>query len=596
MSAPRHLHNGEEEALIEALDLDGKGTLLAVGVFRPWALDAFVAADWRTILIECDGRVLEKLVNASGFQSKKIQLISSPPERNELATTFAALGLLEYSVLRVEALNPLTVIAGINPNADQVPVALVYFDDSKLFALGYDVVELWGAMQRRGYRVQAKVQHRDSSALVKFVEEIPAGSSGWLICLASLELSDLFEQAGTTELRADDPSRRFVGAYSRSDAASVEEMHAVSSMANYSGGTLIDVGAHRGTTLTPFARRGWRVFAFEPDDVNRGALVKHVEAGGFDVTVDPRAIDNETGRHLDFYRSGHEISQQVETVTLDDAIENYKIDRIDVLKIDVEGNELSALNGFSFSPRPNIMVVEYEDAKTEKLGYSAEKLAKILIEKNYDVFVSEWHPIEKYGVSHSWKRFYRWGDDRVPTASWGNLIAIDHQADADIAGYIFDNIRFRSKSGQNKGSAASEGSFALKSSGASVATGSPRGKERGFLAGFVRTMPIATAAIILAVALVVFAVIVPDGGSKQAFLAAFLPWIFLLVVGGLAYDYFRKRMRERFFHIDQRSAAHTLRLKKQIKQLRTANAPNGRRKSHSGKTRKTAAKQDDAGK
>ncbi len=37
-------------------------------------------------------------------------------------------------------------------------------------------------------------------------------------------------------------------------------------------GVMVDVGAHYGSSLRPFAKDGWRVFAFEPDPANRQKL------------------------------------------------------------------------------------------------------------------------------------------------------------------------------------------------------------------------------------------------------------------------------------------------------------------------------------
>ncbi|MEQ8695015.1 MAG: FkbM family methyltransferase [Bauldia litoralis] len=483
---------------------------------------------------------------------------------------------------------------------------------------------------------------------------------------------------------ADHSLGSIVHEYPRADRAQIEECAIVYSVldADRNKGVMIDVGAHAGTTLRPFSEAGWTIYGFEPDPKNRERLLRNF-GGKENVILSEEAVSDISGQELPFFasdessgisslsafRDSHREVARVTTVTLDEVIARHGLEEIDFLKVDVEGFEMAVLQGLDADKvAPRAMVVEYENDKTKQLGYDAHDLCNWLLARGYVVFVSEWYPIERYGMRHSFKKFQRYPCE-IPADSWGNLVGFKTEpsteiltkavtaatttgappADSRPAIASRDALSARNRSiaekvkkaqarassgpaaraehepptrtavaatptpgkpvatedassarasiagGASRARSAGK-AHALKSSGASVATGSPGGKERGFLAGFVRTMPIATAAIILAVALVVFAVIVPDGGGKQAFLAAFLPWIFLLVVGGLAYDYFRKRMRERFFHIDQRSAAHTLRLKKQIKQLRTANAPNGRRKSHSGKTRKTGAKQDDAGK
>jgi FkbM family methyltransferase len=238
-----------------------------------------------------------------------------------------------------------------------------------------------------------------------------------------------------------------LGEFAAPDRAHVDEMEAVAALLDENKGVLVDVGAHRGSSLVHFARRKWKTYAFEPDDKNRSILQKVVQKEKFSVVVDQRAVGNLDGQMRAFYTSsessgisslhpitsGHQASQQVETVTLDRAIEQYGIEKIDVLKIDVEGNEIFALEGFSFQPTPRVIVVEYEDSKSVPLGYEVKNLAEVLIARGYDVFVSEWHPIVRYGVRHSWRRLYEWNRFAVPGDSWGNLIALRREAPHDLA-------------------------------------------------------------------------------------------------------------------------------------------------------------------
>lgn len=41
-------------------------------------------------------------------------------------------------------------------------------------------------------------------------------------------------------------------------------------------GTMIDVGAHYGTSLEAFMKDGWSVYAFEPDPKNRKELLRTI--------------------------------------------------------------------------------------------------------------------------------------------------------------------------------------------------------------------------------------------------------------------------------------------------------------------------------
>ena len=65
------------------------------------------------------------------------------------------------------------------------------------------------------------------------------------------------------------------------------------------------------------------------------------------------AVDNpfiSTIENIHQFNSDSRIEEVVvETVTGDSQVEKYSIEKIDILKIDVEGHDLSALKGFSKS-------------------------------------------------------------------------------------------------------------------------------------------------------------------------------------------------------------------------------------------------------
>jgi len=67
------------------------------------------------------------------------------------------------------------------------------------------------------------------------------------------------------------------------------------------GAVMIDVGAHYGESLWPFANDGWQVHAFEPDPVNRARLIEACRPLP-NVTVVPSAVSDRAGE-LTLYRS-----------------------------------------------------------------------------------------------------------------------------------------------------------------------------------------------------------------------------------------------------------------------------------------------------
>ncbi len=208
--------------------------------------------------------------------------------------------------------------------------------------------------------------------------------------------------------------------------------------------TMVDVGAHTGGSLGPFAVAGWQVYAFEPDDVNRAKLKANCTQYAH-VNIDPRAVTNETTTDKPFYRSevstgisglssfhpSHKETGRVSTVTLDRFYQEQNVDRVDFLKIDTEGFDLFVLKGVPWDRvAPRMIMCEFEDRKTVPLGYSFADMANFLAAHGYDVLVSEWYPIIEYGRRHKWRRFAWYptplaGGDQA----FGNLIAVRNPDD-----------------------------------------------------------------------------------------------------------------------------------------------------------------------
>jgi FkbM family methyltransferase len=207
------------------------------------------------------------------------------------------------------------------------------------------------------------------------------------------------------------------------------------------GGTMIDVGAHFGSSLAPFARSGWQIVAFEPDDDNRKALEKSFGSLA-NVHIDPRGLSDEPRNDVPFFTSevstgisglsafhpSHVASGRIDVTTLDRVCANRNLQSLDFLKIDTEGFDLFVLKGFPWRRfKPRVILCEFEDAKTVPLGYSFHDLAGYLQDKGYALVVSEWCPIKEYGGVHDWRRFSRYPGQLKDAKGWGNIIAVDSE-------------------------------------------------------------------------------------------------------------------------------------------------------------------------
>ncbi len=135
------------------------------------------------------------------------------------------------------------------------------------------------------------------------------------------------------------------------------------------GDVVLDVGANIGIFGIRQARRGAQVLAFEPNPDAYSRLVWNVKANGLGgrVTTLPYALGDTQGR-ASLLRSYSTLVTQVipdptgdiEVRTLDDVVGQFGLERVHILKLDVEGSEAAVLRGGRNSlSRVGRVVMEY---------------------------------------------------------------------------------------------------------------------------------------------------------------------------------------------------------------------------------------------
>jgi FkbM family methyltransferase len=208
---------------------------------------------------------------------------------------------------------------------------------------------------------------------------------------------------------------------------------------------LVDVGAHHGFSSLPFAERGWRVIAFEPEPANLAAFESNM-AQYPNVSCLPLAVSDKQAEEVPFFISSehygihslkpfhetHQASLKVRTVRLDNVLEGLEIGKVTVLKIDVEGADFPALKGFSVERyKPDIVMLEFMDARTRSgFDYDHHDVVEYMARRGYSAFVSEWSPVTEYareGVpsqAHEWLECTQYPLGHQP--NWGNLIFVPH--------------------------------------------------------------------------------------------------------------------------------------------------------------------------
>ncbi|GAB6090206.1 FkbM family methyltransferase [Spirochaeta dissipatitropha] len=214
-----------------------------------------------------------------------------------------------------------------------------------------------------------------------------------------------------------------------------------------------DIGAHTGMFSIALARKGCSVVAFEPVPATLEGLRKNIHEAGLesDITVIPRGLANQDQHvlihqfsdetfnsifprdpeqqkqyHLESY--GH---AEIHVQPLDDMQKELNLPLPALIKMDIEGAELFALQGASGLLRQAhpVILVEYSTENCMNAGYERREIVHELQLKGYIPYGLFRNKDEKlYGAS-------RFSDKRI----W-NLIAVPesrHDAfSADFSDYI----------------------------------------------------------------------------------------------------------------------------------------------------------------
>lgn len=209
-------------------------------------------------------------------------------------------------------------------------------------------------------------------------------------------------------------------------------------------GVLVDVGAHVGNSLRPFADSGWEVHAFEPEKNNYNELSINYK-NYHNVITNQLAVSNETGKQK-FYISSkhwgihslkpfenlHDKVVDVNVIKLASYIQEKNISNVDFLKIDTEGADYLVLKGFDFDIiTPKIVMAEYMDTRSQtNYGYSYSDMAKFFIDIGYDVYMFNWSDVvggySIKGIDKSTTNFVSF--NIFPTSKklyWGNIVAVE---------------------------------------------------------------------------------------------------------------------------------------------------------------------------
>lgn len=205
---------------------------------------------------------------------------------------------------------------------------------------------------------------------------------------------------------------------------------------------LVDVGAHCGAVTFQFLDKGWSVVAYEPDPANREQFQRHIGANPR-VQLSSAAVSDNPAASVSLFTSStstgistlaafhqsHKPTAIVDVVTLADDLRARHVQRVDFLKVDIEGFDLLALKGFDWAYAPRFVLYEFEDRKTIPLGYSLADSSFYVADRGYHLVYSVWEPIVEYGARHRWRGLFSTPPADV-VKCWGNVLCFRDETDA----------------------------------------------------------------------------------------------------------------------------------------------------------------------
>ena len=162
-----------------------------------------------------------------------------------------------------------------------------------------------------------------------------------------------------------------------------------------------------------------KVYAFEPEAVNAATLQRNAELNGFaQVTVIEKAVSQTTGVEklwLTEYCGGHSIAPvgtkfdpkkctTVNTISIDDLLQQNEIEPPTFVKIDVEGAEINVLHGMSQTIQEwqPIVIYKVDDEKKEGLLNKQIEIDNFLLSHGYKIkSLAPSYPESSWNVEHA---------------------------------------------------------------------------------------------------------------------------------------------------------------------------------------------------
>jgi FkbM family methyltransferase len=128
--------------------------------------------------------------------------------------------------------------------------------------------------------------------------------------------------------------------------------------------------------------RGYCIKRNNLENVTTNQLALGGEPGALQLYIGSPENIGTTSLRPQYNHSGRSVS--VDVLPLDSYLERAGIDRVDFIKIDVEGAESMVFKGATklLATRPT-MIIEFEESNQKRFGTSCVELARVLLENGY---------------------------------------------------------------------------------------------------------------------------------------------------------------------------------------------------------------------
>ena len=197
---------------------------------------------------------------------------------------------------------------------------------------------------------------------------------------------------------------------------------------------IVDVGAAYGSVSDKFIKVGASATLIEPHPRRIDFLLDKFSQNPR-VRILPFAVSDEARSSVHLYDSeeswgissitkwhhSHYPAHKVETKPLRDLELPAEIH---LLKIDTEGHDLEVLQSLNWKEHNvHMIMAEYDDNKVgpEKQG-SWQPIKDYMMSLGFSCMVSEWYPIERYGIAHKWRKLHKDSSSSPKIGSWGNVL------------------------------------------------------------------------------------------------------------------------------------------------------------------------------